>query len=1284
MPTLPHANSRAASDSPASRFRQGGKASSLRGLVPWMLFMAALDVGVLVLAGILAWRSWVNWGGWLGGLLVAMLGLWMVVQVLSWWPRRWRDADTAQGLRQPLVRAHQPDLYIQWDRVRLPGQWRRTPPLWLVGGSGSRVVRATPWREVLLGHPSSVDVGLSLFAHLSGSELRALLAHQAFLTQGQVGWSLAYRQWRKEGLSRWKDWTAQLQAWQGRGPVERTVGGVLVWVLRALSAWRVVLWRLQERGGRSLWRTAVFEADRWAAVHEGRHAVVQLLHRLKALDEADDEALLWARERLLSGIRGQDMTTLHWLVVNAQRRRLQDPFWGAVLPWVEGVDLQPRRFELPLSLTARAWPLHPAHHERESRLRKAQGLEDRPVEGEAQQSLRDFAALRYHWTQRWNDVNQERLGLRGELQEESLSQTRAAYEAQQQREQHRGHYRGLYTITPVVQRLANPAMLFEAPMSLRRSLPDWRLAHDAELLEEVKAVMFRGKERETLLVWSRQPSWLNMGLRLRGEPIRWHLLSRDIERLGEEIRDRETTVHQRALSVHHEAMRMASTWGRMWPTALMGAGRLWHFSVHARLDIRQAMDRLSVAAADALHSRSRRWRARQVKHEVLPAAQALHELLTQLWSQGAQTRWTATMKDRLQARGWLDALGMMHLPSPAVSGLLKWIDVAQTMGEQAVSWLHRIEQEALDTLLGIEWSLAHAQPGVEAPAPTEWILCPVEWKVPAQLFCLDRQAAGAEARVKLDKKTSSRPASGWSRWWGQRRLHASREWPMWHSLGWGSCLIVLWVLTSGSSERQTVVVVNGLQRAVRVHLGAEQIHLQAQEVVRQHVPRQSRMKVMAVTEQGLLIEQFEVDAQLNTPAVYNVARAAVVAPLVHHAQGPAGEETPEGDRWILRKDMRFGLPAERELRQLSGDETLRTWNLRSWVAQDQPEHALSGQAWETAAAQSHVRWDLAGSVSWSAWLRRLPAALQAPELEARVVEEPGSLVLRAARLDAVTPERRAELCLTDPQDPALSALHRQMLKAQCLGDAAMGSQLPALAQRHPQQPELLETLVRLRWRQGQHMDVLLWSPKLMQTSSPGLEDLALSMARLERWRGTPDDARLRTLARHSLNLNRLLSPPLEAAQGAEASGSRPVDNERAAARLRMQAAKPGAPRPVVQAALALPPLLGLNEDTLWPSVALALREGQDPSPMIQAWTPAQQPAMAAMLEFLRAVAEGEDVRRLDARSRALPLKQMAQAWVTVSILRGPQALTKEWRDGISRILWPQEWPGLEDGQAPQP
>ena len=68
----------------------------------------------------------------------------------------------------------------------------------------------------------------------------------------------------------------------------------------------------------------------------------------------------------------------------------------------------------------------------------------------------------------------------------------------------------------------------------------------------------------------------------------------------------------------------------------------------------------------------------------------------------------------------------------------------------------------------------------------------------------------------------------------------------------------------------------------------------------------------------------------------------------------------------------------------------------------------------------------------------------------------------------------------------------------------------------------------------------------------------------------------------------------------------------------------------------------------------------------------------------RAVAEGEDVRRLDARSRALPLKQMAQAWVTVSILRGPQALTKEWRDGISRILWPQEWPGLEDGQAPQP
>ena len=124
--------------------------------------------------------------------------------------------------------------------------------------------------------------------------------------------------------------------------------------------------------------------------------------------------------------------------------------------------------------------------------------------------------------------------------------------------------------------------------------------------------------------------------------------------------------------------------------------------------------------------------------------------------------------------------------------------------------------------------------------------------------------------------------------------------------------------------------------------------------------------------------------------------------------------------------------------------------------------------------------------------------------------------------------------------------------------------------------------------------------------------------------------------------------------------------------VRLVGASDGANKAEVAAALALAPDSGLDGATLWPSVALAVREGRDYSALLAAAN-IHQSAPPTMLRFLEIVHHGGSKVAAERVVSELDLERRAQAYVIGIVLLGDRA-PAEWRRRAKRLLFVPERP----------
>ncbi len=125
--------------------------------------------------------------------------------------------------------------------------------------------------------------------------------------------------------------------------------------------------------------------------------------------------------------------------------------------------------------------------------------------------------------------------------------------------------------------------------------------------------------------------------------------------------------------------------------------------------------------------------------------------------------------------------------------------------------------------------------------------------------------------------------------------------------------------------------------------------------------------------------------------------------------------------------------------------------------------------------------------------------------------------------------------------------------------------------------------------------------------------------------------------------------------------------------VRLAAASDGAPRALIDRALALPVDQGVDPDSVWMALGLALRERRDPAPYVAVVREFKDENAEQVLEFitaLRTSANPVDAGRL---LDGLPMEARGQAYSAAVVMMGPRA-PAEWRRAADRLLFVPERP----------
>lgn len=125
--------------------------------------------------------------------------------------------------------------------------------------------------------------------------------------------------------------------------------------------------------------------------------------------------------------------------------------------------------------------------------------------------------------------------------------------------------------------------------------------------------------------------------------------------------------------------------------------------------------------------------------------------------------------------------------------------------------------------------------------------------------------------------------------------------------------------------------------------------------------------------------------------------------------------------------------------------------------------------------------------------------------------------------------------------------------------------------------------------------------------------------------------------------------------------------------LRLAAASDGAGPNTLRRALDLPVTQGVDNATVWPSAALAMRNGRDAGPYLSAARQLYGESYPGMAAFLQALQRGKRQAEAEAQLGAVEPEARLQAYSAAAVLLGPAA-PPAWRLAAKRMLFAPERP----------
>jgi Zn-dependent protease with chaperone function len=1096
---------------------------------------------------------------------------------------------TAEG--QPEVFAY---VHALADRARAPRPHR----VFLSGRVNAAVFYDLSFINLIFPTRKNLEIGLALVNTLNLSEVSAVLAHElghfaqrsmavarwVYMAQQIAGQIVATRDWLDSILRRisYVDFRIAWIGWLLR---------VIVWSIRSLldSAFGLVL-----LAQRALGREMEFQADLVSVSLTGSDALIHALHRLSAADEAWSNAISIAASELSSARAVPDLFTLQSSVIARMAQILDEPGHGASPARATGLRAEHRVFEQALAEPPRMWSTHPANRDREDNAKRvyvAADIDERP----AWCLFRNAEQLRKSTTK----AMLERAESAAKAQPISDVEALAAVQRKFGRLFFDQRYRGAYLGRSVALPYKKLDDMYGA------LVPDHALAaglatlYPEALAADLRSLRLRLEEQNSLEAlrdgFLTAPGGV---IRHRGRVIQRRQLASVLADVTTEVAAVRSRVedHDRACRGLHRAS--ARKLGQGWEQYLYGLAATLHYSGHAEANLIDARGHLAnvfaIVTADGNVSASERTR-------LIAACAQVYSALQPIYAQRNDVRLTAAFLERMRpsmsdapsekrAASWSELLGdEFQFPYPTSENLASWLQALDSWADCAQHGLDVCERTSLELLLEAEQHVARCvlqdlDPG-RAPASS---VVPNEYATLAP-----GEERARQKRLDIWDRFVTADGPGWT----AARLAAA-----------GAILVGV-LGYGGTFGKSSVAIYNGLGTDVVVTIDGASTELGPFKSHALTLEKTGNIQIETKQRGGALIERFEVPVDAGPRYVYNVAAAS---PLVEWtaSYGAASNVAPTqlgAARWSTSSAAHlFEEPPEKasertSQRVLSGQGELPSSTLLERVTTEPERQGLIA---------AHAEWDDVTAPFAKGWVERAMSLPQAERImQSRLSRNPRDVLALRAQQDIVKPEAKAEVCATQTR-AALARpgdLDLQYLRVRCLDEGKARSD--AFLEGYRAHPEHGFFAVAAGYELAERKQ---WDEALLAMGA-GVDRFGALSETVR-----VDQARvLRLLGRWNaesypgwLTQSPLLATLLALESGQDVDGPAvaffqlakgQLDAALATAAhpsplhpriLRLVAASEGASTTQIDGALYLPDSAGIDDYTIWPSLALAARQKQ--------------------------------------------------------------------------------------------
>jgi hypothetical protein len=478
----------------------------------------------------------------------------------------------------------------------------------------------------------------------------------------------------------------------------------------------------------------------------------------------------------------------------------------------------------------------------------------------------------------------------------------------------------------------------------------------------------------------------------------------------------------------------------------------------------------------------------------------------------------------------------------------------------------------------------------------------------------------------------------------------------------------------GTIGHPTLTVFNGLGLPVVVEVQGHRLELEPQAHERISLDKSKRLRVTALSRQGLPLQSFQESVEGSLHYVYNVVGAAPLVEWTAVYGNTSSEEPRElgAPVWFVsRADLLFEEPPK----SLSSSSKGGRKTVVSAFPSDSPYRMLShAKANERShMLEMHTTWDEPSSRHLMAWLAAARDESNAAQLiQERLRRYPDDMSALRLEQDVAPPADKRTLCertrtksRLQPQNLDLSYLS---LRCADDDDQPAVEQLVAAHRQHPEHPYLANAAGHELMRRRDYAGATS-ALESAAHATPLLDSASLELARLARIGGTATASRIRALAANSSSLASLLALENgETQDGPERAVSLlargELDNAVATARpepglfamiLQLAAASDGASPTLVNEALASPDQLRAGP-AMWATIALLARE-QRPHAALDALALKQGAFAPPLLEFADAAFLRGAATAVEAKLWKLPAALQPQACVMALVRVGAAAPT---------------------------